>query len=118
MLEILLPLAMVQSVPASGPAVDPPLDLEQQAAVRCSAAFAVVGHGQQSGNAEALAYPLVNERGREFFVRTAARLMDERGLTRDQVAMLMREEAQTLWDDDAVEAVMPGCLLLLDASGL
>ncbi len=114
MLEILLPLAMAQSVPA----VDPPLDLEQQAAVRCSAAFAVVGHGQQSGNAEALAYPLVNERGREFFVRTAARLMDERGLTRDQVAMLMREEAQTLWDDDAVEAVMPGCLLLLDASGL
>lgn len=114
MLQILLPLAMMQATPT----VSPLLTLQQQAAVRCSAAFAIIGRGQDRGNAEALAYPMVNTRGREFFVRIAARLMDERGMSREDVALLMREQAQTMWDEGAIEDIMPGCLLMLDASGV
>ncbi|MCP5383067.1 MAG: hypothetical protein H6913_00415 [Altererythrobacter sp.] len=96
----------------------PQLTLEQSAALRCSAAFALVAEGQANGNAEALAFPPLATRGREFFVRTSARIMDETGRTREQVAAMLQAEAQKLWDEDMIGEVMPGCMLLLDASGV
>ena len=57
-------------------------------------------------------------RGKEFFVRSMARVMDDAGLSRDQVAMMVNTHAQALVAEDAVDEAMPACLLLLDASGL
>lgn len=96
----------------------PRLTLEQQTSLRCATAFAIVADGQARGDDKALAHPPLAERGREFFVRSAARLMDDAGLTREQVGALMGAEALKLRDDKDIDAVMPACLLLLDASGL
>lgn len=94
------------------------LTLEQKTSLRCSAAFAIIADGQARGNAEALQYPALAERGREFFVRSSARLMDDTGMNRTQISALMQVEAQDLWDKGEVEQIMPSCLLLLNASGI
>ena len=87
--------------------------------MRCAAAFALVAQAQAAGDAEALAYPALGERGREFFVRTAARLIDETGLDRNGVAQLLSAEAGRLTQEEgALERTMPACLMLLTASGL
>lgn len=105
--------------PATAPATAPALSLEQQSGLRCAAAFALVAQAQGARDAEALAYPALGDRGREFFVRTAARLIDETGLDRDGVARLLSAEATRLTQEEgALEQTMPACLLLLDASGL
>ncbi|EDL49497.1 hypothetical protein [Erythrobacter sp. SD-21] len=96
----------------------PELNAQQAATLRCSAAFGIVAHGQANGDEVALQYPPLNERGKEFFVRAGARLMDELGLDRDGIQALVSAEAQRLWDEDAIGDVMPACLLLLDASGV
>lgn len=112
-------LAAHFSMPLSASAQDAPkLSLEQKTSLRCSAAFAIVADGQARGNADALEYPALAERGREFFVRSSARLMDDAGLDRAQISKLMQIEAQDLWDKGEVEQIMPSCLLLLNASGI
>ena len=101
------------------PYVEPPrLSTESQAHLRCSAAFALVSYGQANGNEASLAWPDVDERGREFFVRVMAQIMDETGLDREGVAELAQREAQGLLDNGELERVMPACLAMLDASGL
>ena len=97
----------------------PALNAQQSATLRCSAAFAIVAQGQANGNTAAQAYPPLAERGREFFVRTAARLMDELQLDRAEISALVSREAQQLWDEDGLlDQVMPSCLALLEASGV
>lgn len=96
----------------------PQLSLEQTTAIRCSAAFAIVTMRQAQGDANALAYPPLTDRGREFFVRSSARIMDENKISREAVAALLQAEAQKLSEGDAVDQIMPSCLLLLEASGL
>lgn len=123
MIAILAPLALMQTIaaPAADPAIadgEAPVSLDRQAALRCSAAFALVANGQQQGNAAALAYPPLGERGKEFFVRTMAGLMDDAGLTRDEVSARVSREAQALSAGGTLDGAMPACLLLLDASGL
>jgi len=102
--------------PATPPAT--PLSQENQALVRCSAAFALVSFGQESGNADAQKWPAIDPRGRELFVRALAQVMDETGLQRDAVAGLVQAEAQRLLDEEQVDAVMPACLTMLEASGV
>lgn len=107
-------------------APSPALTLEQAMLLRCSAAFAVVADEQRRGVAEAQAFPPLGERGREYFVRSAARLMDELGLTSEQVGGMIRAEVERLQqgsieaDDSAefVDGVMQPCLAALEASGL
>ena len=112
MMAVALPLS-----PAAFAQVnDMQLSMEQQAAIRCSAAFAVVSTLQADGGASE--YPELGERGREFFVRSAAQIMEEEGADRAQIADLMRREAVELYDRERLDAVMPACLLLLGASGL
>lgn len=94
------------------------LSLENQSLLRCSAAFALVSYGQENGNEAALAWPRLDPRGQEFFVRSLAKLMDETGLDRDQVSALASREAQRLLDENQVDAVMPSCLALLESSGV
>ena len=121
MLKALIPFAVLLAptvAQAQEAAELPALSLEQRTSLRCAAAFAIVSNGQANGNETALKYPPMQERGREFFVRASARLMDELGLDRAQIQQLVSKEAQELWDSGAIEDVMPACLSLLDASGI
>tara|TARA_R110002072_G_scaffold22383_13_gene78142 strand:- start:5576 stop:5941 length:366 start_codon:yes stop_codon:yes gene_type:complete len=112
-------LLALQSAPAPTQAQAPALSLEQQSGLRCAAAFALVAQAQAAGDAEALNYPALGQRGREFFVRTAARLIDETALDRDGVARLLAQEASRLAQEEgALDRAMPPCLMLLEASGL
>ena len=111
---IAAPLFLVVQSASAAPA----LSLQQQTSLRCAAAFALVAEGQASGGAKALAYPPLAERGREFFVRSAARIMDEAGLDRAQISAALSTEAQKLSNDGTLDEAMPACLMLLDASGI
>ncbi|MXO75151.1 hypothetical protein GRI40_07975 [Altererythrobacter aerius] len=108
---------MAQEQPAPTPAPAPaPLTLQQSTAMKCAAAFALGASLQARG--EGAEWPQIMPRGREFFVRTSAQIMDETGRTRDQVAAEITAQARALSDPAALAAAMPPCLLLLDASGL
>jgi uncharacterized protein (DUF58 family) len=112
-------LAVPLSTPVMAQPAPVPMTLEQQMLLRCSAAFALSAGEQQRGVAGAQAYPALGERGREFFVRSAARLMDALKLTREQIQARLREEAQVLSAEPArLAEVMPPCLSALEASGL
>ncbi len=101
----------------AAPAI-PQLNLQQQASLRCAAAFAVVATRQERGEAQVNAWPAMNPRGKEFFVRAGAQLMDETGITREQLSALFAVEAESFKDEQKLANAMPGCLLLLDASGI
>lgn len=114
----LLPLALLcAAAPLAATAPEPaPLSLQQASAVKCSAAFALGAAAQARG--EGAEWPPLAERGREFLVRSSARIMDEMGWSRDLVALKLKEQAAVLADPAALKASMGPCLLLLDASGL
>lgn len=118
--QILAPLLMMQAAPAeAAPAQPAPqLNAQQRASLRCSAAFALVAQGQDNGNEDALKWPMMEEKGREFFVRTTATIMDELALDRSQIGDLLTQEAQSLIDKNELEAIMPACLTMLETSGL
>lgn len=116
-------VAALLAAPAAAQADSlPPMSLEQQMLVRCSAAFAVVAGEQQRGLASGDRYPPLAERGKEYFVRAGARLMDELKLTREQVQARLSAEADALQGRTGgaagLDAIMPPCLSALDASGL
>jgi len=116
-LPLLAALSLVPAGVSAQTGAIPPMTLEQQMLLRCSSAFALVAQRQAQGEAAALAYPPLGERGREYFVRAMARLMDERGLTREQVAALARRETERMQGEDLAQ-VMDPCLFALEASGL
>ncbi len=93
----------------------PSLSLEHRMLLRCSAAFALVANRQAIGEADALAFPQLGTRGREFFVRASARVMDEAGLDRAAVAQGLEAEARDLVEHDTLAQVLPVCLALLPA---
>ena len=108
-----------QAAPSgSGPAPAAELSQENTALLRCSAAFALVSFGQEAGSEDALKWPQIDPRGREFFVRAMAKIMDDTGMDRDQVSELASAEAQKLLDADQVNSVMPACLTMLESSGV
>ena len=118
-------LAALLAIPAA--AQEPPrFTLEHRMLLRCSAAFAIVAGEQQRGVASALAYPALGERGREYFVRSSVRLMDDLELTREQVEASLLAEVEGIRtasgeaDDPVayVDSVMRPCLSALEASGL
>ena len=124
----LCPAALFAATPAAqGSAETPPeLSFEQATLLRCSAAFAIIASEQGRGNEAALAYPALQDRGKEYFVRTGAQLMDELQLSREEVRALLAAEVGKLQAESgqaqdpaaAVDAVMQPCLLSLEASGL
>lgn len=119
----LLPFALSSLIAAPVAAQDGVVDLAT--AVRCSAAFRIVAAEQQRGVASAKAdYPPLGERGREFFVQTAARLMDEQKLDRPQLEARFRAEIVKLQNEAitspdpaaTVRRIMIPCLTLLDVT--
>ena len=124
MIANLLTLVFLVSQPVAGTA-DPveagtpaPLNTAQQGALRCSAAFALLAERQSKGDPAALEYPPMGERGREFFVRSGAQLMDQAGMTRETLTTHMRREVDAIRAEGSLDEIMPPCLLLLEASGL
>lgn len=110
-------LALALAVPAAATPPEPaPLTLQQSTAMKCAAAFALGAAAQSRG--EGREWPALSPRGREYFVRTSARIMDETGWSRDLVALKLADQAKALSEPGALIAAMPPCLLLLDASGL
>lgn len=103
---------------AAQPAPAPTLSQESRALLRCSAAFAIVSRRQANGDPTAQRWPALETRGREFFVRALAQLMDQTGLDRDGIALLAGMEAKTLQDNGETEKLMPSCLVMLDSSGV
>ncbi|MEM6858724.1 MAG: hypothetical protein AAF559_12725 [Pseudomonadota bacterium] len=90
---------------------------EDRAALRCSAAFALAGaRSPGTGGSDDVAD--LQERGREFFVQSLAKIMDERALDRAVIEQAVRAEAEALRKNQELDAVMPACLLMLQASGL
>jgi hypothetical protein len=96
----------------------PPLTAGQQTLLHCSATFALVSGRQHAGDKEALAFPDITARGREYFVRALVELMDAAHLDHDTVAGLVQAEAAKLQDSPALFAGMPACLASLEASEL
>lgn len=124
MISILLPLALLaQAAPETAPIASlDQLPVEQATGPRCGLAFAIVAGWQKAGDPRGEPYAdMESEGGREFFVRSIADLMDQTGMTREQVSSLIRTEAAMLGTPEGaerVEAMMPACLLLKEASGL
>lgn len=95
---------------------------EHKAALRCAAAFAVVATEQQRGERDALGYPPLAYRGKEYFVRVAAQVMDQTGLSRDAVRALlvqdvaeMQQQAGAIADPAGeIKLVIRPCLDRLD----
>lgn len=107
------PLAAQDTAPAEAPAATPQLSLEQRMLLRCSAAFALAANRQQAGEAWALAYPPLAERGREFFMVATAQLSDETGVAVPAFEPLLRAEAEGLVAGGELQQIMPVCLTLL-----
>lgn len=107
-------LALALAAPAAAQSSDgAALSLDQRMLVRCSTVFAMVAAQQEQGFEGAGRYPAMGERGRDFFVRASAQVMDEAGLTIEQLDALMREEAEEIVAGDQLETMMPICLTLL-----
>jgi hypothetical protein len=96
----------------------PQLNEEQRTLLHCSATFAIVSGRQHAGDKAALAFPDVTARGREYFVRALAQLIDEAHLDRQGVVGLVQAEAARLQDSPDLLAGMPACLASLEASKL
>jgi len=96
----------------------PQLNADQRTLLHCSATFALVSGRQHAQDPQALAFPDVTARGREYFVRAMVELMDQAGLDHDAIKALVAEEATTLQDPTVLYKQMPACLASLQASGL
>ena len=101
---------------AAQPATPVPraLTADEHAALRCASTFAVVAAQQAHGDPAVASYPPLAVRGREFFVITGARLIDDAGLDDAGVKAAAEAEAAGVRTQDTV-AIMPFCLKLLDA---
>lgn len=116
-LPLIAPVSLA-SAQAAAPELQAPsakLTAEDRAALRCSAAFAIV---TQRAGADGVVQTELRERGREFFVITLASLMDEHKLDRAAIELEVRAEAQKLGQSGEADKIMPACLLMLQAAGL
>jgi len=121
----------LQDAPAPAPADRPApqstvrmdqLPIEQAAAARCAVAFATVSRWQKAGDPRGASYPDMEAGGgREFFVQVMAKLMDEAGLSRDDVIALAASGVEEHDRPDGAEriaAMMPACQSMKSAAGL
>jgi len=119
-----IPLAFALAFAVAAPSVAQParpapqLNDGQKTLLHCAATFALVSGRQHARDPEALAFPDITERGREYFIEAMAQLMDEAGLDHDAVKSLVAQEAAGLQDPAVLYKQMPACLASLQASGL
>lgn len=94
-----------------------PLSLESRTLLRCAAAFALVAKAQEEGEEASQKWPELGARGREFFVRALAQVMDDTGYDREGIARAAGVEADEIQKSGDLDKIMPACLLLLENSG-
>ncbi len=120
-------LALILVTPANAQPAAPDLSRitdDHRAALRCSALFAIIASEQMRGVESALRLPMLDYRGREFFVRTGAKVIEEAGIPREAVARLMEDEVARLQQqamsrenpDVVMAEAMTACQPLLDAA--
>lgn len=107
--------APVEQAPSPAP---PTLSAPQAAALRCGVVFAMGAKMQAEGKPAAAGWPELGAKGREYFVRTAARIMEETGADRAAIQALAAAQLASLKDDAAIADAVPGCLVLMDAAGV
>ena len=119
-IPILAAFALAAAAPALGQPAQPNPQLtdDQRTLLHCSATFALVSGRQHAQDPQALAFPDITQRGREYFVRAMVQLMDEAGLDHDKIAALVAQEAAGLQEPAVLYQQMPACLASLQASGL
>ena len=104
--------------PIAPPQAEPILTPPQAAALRCGVVFALGAKLQEEKSLFAAEWPPLGTRGKEYFVRVIARLMDDTKASRETLSAMAMRQVPALGDPKATAAAMPGCLPLLDASGL
>ena len=112
-----LPLALFATISVAH-AQQGQIPHELDAQLQCATAFALIAYRQAAGDPQALAYPALDARGREYFVQASAQAMDKAGLTRAQLEQAISRHAAALALPDALHGAMPACLLSLERSGL
>jgi len=105
-------LVLAAAFPAAASAARP-LTSEERAGLACAGAFAMVAAGQARGEPGMAQYPALAQRGREYFVRLAAQLMDDAGLDQAGIRAEAQAEAARV-RRSGIAAIMPGCLTMLD----
>lgn len=110
-------LSFLAAVTIAAAAPEPVLTPPQAAALRCAVVFAVGARFQSEKQPLALGWPPLATRGREYFVRVTAKLMDDTKASRETITAMAMRHAPPLSTPGALAAAMPGCLPLLDASG-
>ena len=102
---------------AAAPAAEPVLNPPQAMALRCGVVFALGARLQAENLPIALGWPPLGTRGKEYFVRVTAKLMDDTKASREMLSAMAMRQVPSLGTPSAIAAAMPGCLPLLDASG-
>ena len=110
-------IAMQAAAPQAAPPALPALSMEQQTALRCSVGIAMAAERQRAGQGDP-DWPDLADRGREFFVRSLAQLMDDTGMSREALMQAAAPQLADLQEGERLQQVMPACLLMLNASGL
>ena len=111
-------IAAQAAVPSAAPPAPAQLTMPQQTALRCSVAIAMAAERQRAGEGADPDWPDLSQRGREFFVRSLARLMDETGMSREALMQAAAPQVADLKQGENLAQVMPACVLMLNASGL
>ncbi len=112
-------LALAQTAPTTLP--NPLTDIHKRD-LSCVAALAIVASEQERGVADSFAYPLLEERGRTYAGLVGERVLQETGLSREQVreqilaavAEQQRKVQDVAEPRQVVEAEMEKCLPLLE----
>jgi len=112
MIMRLVPIALLLSAAPLAAAVRL-LTADEQMGLTCASAFALVAAGQARGEPGMTQYPPLAARGREYFVRLAAQLIDDAGLDQAGVRAAAEAAAAPL-RRSGVAPVMPACLRALD----
>jgi hypothetical protein len=118
MLTFLAAVTLAAAPAPNAASTQPALTAPQASALRCGVVFALGAKLQAERDPVAADWPPLGARGKEFFVRVTAQLMDDTGASREALAALAMRELPALQAKGAMATAMPGCLPLLTASGL
>lgn len=97
------------------------LPVAEAAAARCGVAFAMIEGLQKAGAPGIEEWPSIESiNGKEYFVQTVAKMIEERGWSREKVMSLVQKEADILKADlpDRLNELRTACLAMKESSGL
>lgn len=111
-------LTLLSAITLAAAPAEPVLTPPQAQALRCGVVFALAARLQDDKSPIAAGWPPLGTRGKEYFVRVTTRLMDDTKASRETLSAMAMRQVPELSSPEATAAAMPGCLPLLDASGL